>query len=333
MKNIRKLAVGAGIAAVLVVGWVAPATSGASTTPSPNPPKGYTVVLGDGGCELATIDLTTGTLTDLPAGPSAEACAVDLAVSPSGTVYGITDNQILSSGNALGAVPAAPADAADIVTFAADGTPSAVPITEPDATTIGVASGGIAISPAGVVYVQLVTDNPTCLTGTPPDTTPTTSPAPPAFYADSVCLYTVNPGTGTAAVIGTTGVFETPFFALAWCGGLNTLAFGEGISWGTESTTTGAVSLGVAAQAFPVGYDCDSRTGGPLWALSSPNAGLASTPAVSEVNVTQVDPTTGAVTQIVPVSDQSADLLALAVVATPEPDVANEVVVAPAFTG
>ena len=333
MKNVRKLAVGVGVAAVLVVGWVAPATSGASTTPSTTPPKGYTVVIGNGGCELATIDLTTGTLTDLPAGPSTDACATDLAVSPSGTVYGIADNQFLSAGSVPGAVPAAQVPAAKIVTFAADGTPSAVPITDPGATAVGLATGGIAVSPAGTVYVQLVTDNPTCLIGTPPDTTPTTSPAAPGFFADSVCLYTVSPATGTAAVIGTTNVLETPFFSLAWCGGLHTLAFGQSSTWGTESTSTGAVTLGAVAQSVPVGYDCDSRTGGPLWGLSSPNATLTSTPASTEVDVTQIDPATGAVTQIVPVSDQNADLIALAVVATPEPEVANANVVAPSFTG
>ena len=37
-------------------------------------------------------------------------------------------------------------------------------------------------------------------------------------------------------------------------------------------------------------------TGGPLWGLSSPDSGFASTPASTEVDVTQIDPATGAVT-------------------------------------
>ena len=84
MKNVRKLAVGLGVSALLVVGWVAPQTSAEAVAP-----MGYTVIAGDGSCDLATLDLVTGTLTDLPAASSAEACAIDLAAAPDGTVYGI----------------------------------------------------------------------------------------------------------------------------------------------------------------------------------------------------------------------------------------------------
>ena len=93
-----------------------------------------------------------------------------------------------------------------------------------------------------------------------------------------------------------------------------------------------------AVVEFPLGYDCDSTTGGPLWSLQSPNGEFVSAQA-SEVTINTVDPATGALTEIVVVSDSAADLMALAVVPTAAPaptttiDVANANEVAPAFTG
>ena len=68
---------------------------------------------------------------------------------------------------------------------------------------------------AGTVYGQLVTDDAGLRhqhVGHAPghdadDLEPETVPA---FFANSVCLYTVSPATGTAVVIGATNVFETP---------------------------------------------------------------------------------------------------------------------------
>ncbi len=330
MKNVRKLAVGLGVSALLVVGWVAPQTSAEAVAP-----MGYTVIAGDGSCDLATLDLVTGTLTDLPAASSAEACAIDLAAAPDGTVYGIgIDNfgPVSIDGNLAQA-----AEVGTLVTYAADGTASTKTIVVEGGTNGGIVYGGIAVSASGTIYVHLVVDEPGCDTGAPSPST--TAPlAAPQYEGDSVCLYTLDAGTGVATLVGTTGIFQTPFLGLTWCGGLTTIAAVGSGQWGTESTSTGEVSLGAAVTEVPVGYDCDSTTGGPLWSLQSPNGGIITAQA-SEVTINTVDPATGALTEIVPVSDSAADLMALAVVPTAAPaptttiDVANANEVAPAFTG
>ena len=60
------------------------------------PTMGYTIVsTGPNLCDLYSVDLVTGVLTDLPATTSEAACAADLAVAPNGTVYGIAGTQYL----------------------------------------------------------------------------------------------------------------------------------------------------------------------------------------------------------------------------------------------
>lgn len=336
MKNVRKIAVGLGVASLLVVGWVAPQSSAESASPT-----GYTVISSEGVCDLATLDLVTGTLTDLPAASSSDACAIDLAAAPDGTVYGIGGDNF-SGGGPLGTNLAQAAEAGVLVTYAADGTAGTKPIVVEDGTAGRTVVGGIAVSPSGTLYVHLVVDQVGCDTGAP-DTTGTTI-ASPQYVGDSVCLYTLDPGTGMATLVGTTGLFETPFFGITWCGGLNTIALlppeGPG-TWGTESASTGTVTLGPAVQGsgLPLGYDCNSTTGGPLWSLESPNNNLLTAQA-TEVTISQVDPATGAITTVVAVSDSTADLQALAVVptvaATPTTTtvaVAQAAAVAPTFTG
>jgi hypothetical protein len=332
MKNVRKLAVGIGVAALLVVGWVAPQTSAEAVAP-----MGYTVISGDGSCDLATLDLATGTLTDLPAASSSDACAIDLAAAPNGKVYGIGIPNF-SAGSIDGANLAQAAEAGTLVSYTADGTASTTPIVVEDGTEGGIIYGGIAVSASGTIYVHLVTDEPGCDTGAPSPTT--TAPlSAPQYAGDSVCLYTLDPGTGVATLVGTTGLYQTAFFGLTWCGGLSTIAAtGANGQWGTESASTGEVTLGAEVSELPLGYDCDSTTGGPLWSLQSPNGGILTAQA-TEVTINTVNPATGALTEIAPVSDSGADLLALAVVpsAAPAPtttiDVANANAVAPAFTG
>ena len=84
MSTLRKAAAAAAVTCLAVVGLAVPASSADAT------PTGYTTVSGEGGCQLATIDLATGVLTDLPAAEAPEACVVDLAATPSGQVWGIT---------------------------------------------------------------------------------------------------------------------------------------------------------------------------------------------------------------------------------------------------
>jgi hypothetical protein len=326
MKKLTKAGVALGaIAAALVVPTM-PTTSAQESTPT-----GYTLSVTDGGCELMLIDLATGGLVDLPAGPSEAACAVDLAASPGGVVYGVSGD-----GGVPASVPQA-VDVATLITYSADGAPTVTPINVADADGGGMIYGGIAVSPAGTVYVQLVADEAGCDTGAPPDTTPDTLGNEPEYAGDSVCLYTLDPATGVATLVGTTGLFETPFYGLASCGGLTTIAAeGEvGVYWASQSATTGLATPGPAVTEVPVGYDCNSTVGSPLWALTSPDASGPISPLATEVTISQVDPATGETTAIVAVGDATADLMALAVVpdAAPLPAVAVAEEVAPAFTG
>ena len=230
---------------------------------------GYVVTQGDGGCELQQIDLTTGVLTDLPAAASDAACAVDLAVAPNGVVHGIAGGEI---------------DDPQLVTYAADGTPTLTPITVAGADNVWMATGGIAVSAAGTVYVHLVVSMPGCDTGT----TPVTSAGTPLYEGDSVCLFTVDAGTGAATLIGTTDLFETVFLQLTSCAStLRTIFATEGfagLQWATESAATGAATPGPAVDQPLAGYDCAS-TGDTLYAVTGTamiNLG-SNTPAAGEI--------------------------------------------------
>lgn len=322
----KKLALACAAAAALLLGTI---VVGAGPTSAAGSPIGYTVAFGEGGCDLATVDLTTGQLTDLPAAPSPEACAIDLAATADGTVWGIWGDSFEGRGTGLQAT-----SPALLVRYAADGTATTIPITDPDGNSGGLAEGGIAVSPGGTVYVHMVTDNPGCDTGTTPDTT-----IGPQYAGDSVCLFTVDPTTGTATIVGTTGLFQTVFFALAWCDGLLSIADTTGNGeWVTEDNSTGAVTIGAPVDMLPAGYDCG--TGTPLYALVGEGNFLdgASAPAATSVSVATVNPATGAATIVAPVSDQAVELIGLAVVpaavtpTTPPPAVAADTVT-PAFTG
>lgn len=331
MKKLTKVGVALGALAATLILPSVPATSAQET---PSTPTGYTLVAGDSGCELAVIDLTTGALTDLAAGPSEDACALDLAASPAGVVYGIT-----FEGGIPSSTPQA-VDAASLVTYSMNGTPTLTPINVPSADEGSLIYGGIAVSASGTLYVHLVTDEAECDTGTTPDTTPDTV-LEPEYAGDSVCLYTLNPSTGVATIVGTTGLFETPFFGLASCGSLTSISFAQDSEasiayWTTENASTGEAFPGAVVQSFPVGYDCNSVAGSPLWALTSPESDGPFSPLATQVSVAQVDASTGTITTIVPVSDASADLLGLAVVPTAAPTpppAASPAVVTPAFTG
>jgi len=327
MSILRRTAAAAAVTSLAVVGWAVPASSvdNPSTTPT-----GYTTVLSEEGCELAVIDLATGELTDLPAGPSEEACVDDLAISAAGVVYGIRPSP-MNIDKSLAAV-----SPAELVTFSMNGTPTVTPIVDEGGDTGFLAEGGIAVSPSGTIYVHLVTDNPACDTGEEPPVD--TTLLEPEYAGDSVCLFTVDPTTGVASIIGTTGLYETEFLGLAWCGGLVTLAGAEGLIWATESASDGSVILGADSDVFPAGFDCDSATGGPLYGLATPDGGQIELGAV-EVDVVTIDTATGTATTVASV-DPETDVWALAVVpvaaptpTTTAPPAAQAAELTPAFTG
>jgi hypothetical protein len=166
----KKLAV---IALTAVVGSLMAFTA----TPASAAPIAYTILSTDG-CQLSTIDLATGTVTPLSAGPSGAACVDDLAVAPDGTVYGISDFVASST-------------SATLVTF--NPTTGAVVTTVPftgDFDESFTARGGIAVDRNGVLYASFTTNEDGCSDLTND-----------AF----VCLYRVDPATAAATLIGPSG--------------------------------------------------------------------------------------------------------------------------------
>src|SRR5512139_2186320 len=111
-------------AGAALIALLASVVVGAGTTSAAAPSIGYTIIdNGDGTCDLATIDLVNGDLTDLPAASSADACVEDLAADTEGAVWGIAGDVVVP-----GSVPAADVQTDIlIVEFSADGTPNASP--------------------------------------------------------------------------------------------------------------------------------------------------------------------------------------------------------------
>lgn len=101
--------------------------------------------------QLASVDLATGVVTPLPAAPSAEACAGDLAFSPDGTLYGIVQG--------IQTTPT-PARFAELVRFDLTSGAATVlgrlgPFTLSAAGSGSLPSGGITFDGAGTMYVML----------------------------------------------------------------------------------------------------------------------------------------------------------------------------------
>lgn len=308
-----------------------------STQTAASGPIGYVTVGAPGSCQLQKIDLTTGVLTDLPAAPSADACVGDLAMTSDGTVWGVLDGT--GPQNQVGSfTPQAAADPS-LVRFSADGTPNLTQITVPDSTIAFLRDGGIAVSTAGTVYVQIASNAPGCL----PQVTDTTSTSVPT--PQQVCLYTVDPSTGAATLVGPTDTITTYFDFLTTCSsGAYTVLQGQGPELSTESLSTGHASSGPVLDS-PIGIDCSPGTG-TLYAVNGVNtrtlASQSRPAAIQQTEVGTIDPSTGAFTAAAPVSDQRAEIWALAVAPTPVPPtttpttsggVAPAVEVPPAFTG
>jgi len=332
MSLVHRAAAAAAVTSVAVVGWALPASSqdDPATTPT-----GFVLVETEAGCELAVLRLESGELIDLPAAPSYEACAVDLAVSASstsGVVYGLA----IGGGSEPGSLQAVPSPV--LVTYSMDGTASTTPIVVGGGDWDSYPyEGGIAVSPTGTVYVHLISEDPACLVEIDDSESSATAAAP------SVCLFTVDPSTGVATPIGPFGFAELPFGGLSWCGGLVTTGVNEGLSWATVSASTGAATFGSALDVYPIGYDCDSHAGSPVYALGSSMKEKNSLGAF-DAQLLTIDPATGSATVVAPLSDPDADVLTMAVVPLPAPTptsttttsapaAAQAAALTPAFTG
>jgi hypothetical protein len=214
-------------------------------------PTGY-LVLGSGSftppCQLATVDLSTGVVTDLPAPPAGDGCG-PIAVAPDGAVWQAQITSTTVTDDNGGPVFW---EAVTLVRYAADGRPAAsFPIGSPVGDYTGgprppaiPSFRGLTIRPDGSFLVEEVLVAPpptaTCTVGVP----------------DCWSLYRVDPAGGTWTQVGPTGA------ALGPAVGLNMASCRDGLflddragSWASQDPGTGAITP-IAPAPANVGLGC-----------------------------------------------------------------------------
>jgi len=299
------------VAAAFVLPFGSSSNSNANAVTAPaEPVTAFTIMdNGQGLCDLYTIDLATGALTDLPAPSSEAACATDLAVASNGTVYGIAGTQFFVVGSVSPAYDSL--GGAELITFSADGTPSGQTLTVGGAPISGISGGSIAVDAAGTVYVIAINET-TCDPRLAEPGSFTTGDT----YAFS-CLFTVNLSNGELTQVGEGFSPNTPIFGLTSCAsnmwtkmsGLYPNTVGNspatfGSPWvSIDPATAVATEAGVSTESL--GYDCVA-TGNTVYAMSTGgfvpvgNGISPSAPAIPDLGT--VDPTTGVFTQTVTMS-------------------------------
>lgn len=299
------------VAAAFVLPFGSSSNSNANAVTAPAEPVTAFTIMNDGQglCDLYTIDLATGALTDLPAPSSEAACAQDLAVAANGTVYGIAGTQFFVVGSVSPAYDSL--GGAELITFSADGTPSGQTLTVGGAPISGISGGSIAVDAAGTVYVIAINET-TCssLLTVPVSFGPSDGDA-------FSCLFTVNLSNGELTQVGEGFSPNAAVFGLTSCAsnmwslipGLMPLSVDQspasiGIPWASIDPTTGIpTEAGISTQIL--GYDCVA-TGNTVYAMSTGGFGPVgngispSAPAIPDLGT--VDPTTGVFTETVTMS-------------------------------
>ena len=316
------------VAAAFVLPFGSSSNSNANAVTAPaEPVTAFTIMdNGQGLCDLYTIDLASGVLTDLPAVPSEAACAWDLAVAADGTVYGIAGTNFLSVGSVNPTYDSL--GGAELITFSADGTPSGQTLTVDGSPISGTYGGGIAVDAAGIVYVIAVNET-TC----EPQPIDLQSFAPSDTYLFN-CLFTVNLSSGELTQVGDGYPPDTPMFGLTSCASdmwslmpqiqpfsVNQSPASIGIPWvSIDATTAIATEAGISTQIL--GYDCVA-TGNKVYAMSTGDFGLTadeltpSAPAIPDLGT--VDPTTGVFTETVAMSNPTGYIYQFAFAVLPIP--------------
>lgn len=299
------------VAAAFVLPFGSSSNSNANAVTAPAEPVTAFTIMNDGQglCDLYTIDLATGALTDLPAPSSEGACAQDLAVAANGTVYGIAGTQFFVVGSVSPAYDSL--GGAELITFSADGTPSGQTLTVGGAPISGISGGSIAVDAAGTVYVIAINET-TCssLLTVPVSFGPSDGDA-------FSCLFTVNLSNGELTQVGEGFSPNAAVFGLTSCAstmwslipGIFPFSVDQspasiGIPWASIDPTTGiATEAGISTQIL--GYDCVA-TGNKVYAMSTGGFGPVgngispSAPAIPDLGT--VDPTTGVFTETVTMS-------------------------------
>lgn len=299
------------VAAAFVLPFGSSSNSNANAVTAPAEPVTAFTIMNDGQglCDLYTIDLATGALTDLPAPSSEAACAQDLAVAANGTVYGIAGTQFFVVGSVSPAYDSL--GGAELITFSADGTPSGQTLTVGGAPISGISGGSIAVDAAGTVYVIAINET-TCssLLTVPVSFGPSDGDA-------FSCLFTVNLSNGELTQVGEGFSPNAAVFGLTSCAstmwslipGIFPFSVDQspasiGIPWASIDPTTGIpTEAGISTQIL--GYDCVA-TGNTVYAMSTGGFGPVgngispSAPAIPDLGT--VDPTTGVFTETVTMS-------------------------------
>jgi len=336
MKRFRRVASVVTMTAVMAAAGLAAMPTAQAGLPEAEPPAAYAITSADllVSCALATVDLTDGTTTVLPAGGSAGACVEDLAVAPDGSVWGIRE---------VGE------DAPSVVLVQFDPATGAVVSSEtitgsfPEA---GLEDGGLAFDAAGTLYVQIVTDEAGC-------------------DNQFVCLYTVDLTTTAATFVGAAGPdkFETEMFFLgADCAGSMVTSEGDDIDdrlvlnavLDAVDPATGVVTDGpefpddfalagldysradstlyaLGTTLTPAGAGGDTETSAGEW-----GDGDDVSAAVTNASLYVVDPATAGLTLVAALSEPNLDISTLGIAGqcpvppTPAP---APIVLEPTFTG
>lgn len=272
MKRLGILAIGLAAVAVSIV--TLSSTASSSSTPGATPVLGYTVIDNtDGTCDLNSIDLTTGQLTDLPAPSAPTACSSDLAVAPNGTVYGL-DGDHFNFNGPLSLEPARDSQGSPhLIEYDDDGYASITILTNDGNFLTGLRQGGIAITADGTIYAQ-IQDATLCdnIINIPGSLYPSDSIPP-------VCLFTIDPVTGVTTLVGPANQFPVMLVGLTSCAssmrtmgpGLNDLTALPNqpaslmLTWSTVDMSTGAAVPGTG-QSSPPAYDC-ATSGDTVFAL------------------------------------------------------------------
>lgn len=299
-------------------------------------------------CELVIVDATTGTVAELPAAPAADACAFDLAVAPNGTVYGVDPAPVNNTTSIAGA--ATTTEVGSLVTYAADGTATRTPIAVlgqysyfPSAFAFG---GGIAVDGNGTLFVIVnglySSDVTTCAPGLAPVSTEALEPTDGRSDFTS-CLFTLDPATGTATLIGPSTVIAgdtaalsigsdaTRTFAIYGTYVTGSVSTSEipPVYWATVDRANGAVTNSAVLAPFDTGLIDSLRTRTTVWTF-------AIDPDTRKMHVATLDPTTGAVTLGAVLSDQTVHITSIAVAELAIPTTTTTAAVepeAPRFAG
>ena len=329
------------VAAAFALPFGSSSNSTANAVAAPAEPITAFTIMNDGQglCDLYTIDLASGALTDLPATSSEAACALDLAVSSNGTVYGITGTQFFAVGSVSPSYDSL--GGAELITFAADGTPSGQSLTFGGSPISGISGGSIAIDAAGTVYVIAINE-----TSCDPRLAAPGSFDPSDTYVFN-CLYTVNLSTGELTQVGEGFSANSAVFGLTSCAsnmwslmpGISPNSVQQspasvGVPWASIDPTTGIpTEAGISTQLL--GFDCVA-TGNKVYAMSTGGFGPVgndispSAPVIPQLGT--VDPTSGVFTETVTMSTPTGYIYWLAFAVLPIPVEPEPVPVAPIFT-